>query len=110
MQFEWDKKKPFVLSARDLQPRTKGNDMKAKEKKISNELREYDFDYSKAVRGKYYKRLLSEGANIVMLEPDIAKSFVDSDAVNKALRSLLNLTKTTQRLTKHSSGRATTRR
>ena len=34
MQFEWDKKKPFVLSARDLQPRTKGNDMKAKEKKL----------------------------------------------------------------------------
>jgi hypothetical protein len=80
--------------------------MKAKEKKISDELRpEYDFDYSKAVRGKYYKRLLSEGANVVMLEPDVAKAFTDSDAVNKALRSLLDLTKTTQRLTKKSSGR-----
>jgi hypothetical protein len=65
--------------------------MKAKEKKISDELRpEYDFDYSKAIRGKYYKRLLSEGANVVMLEPDVAKSFSDSDAVNKALRSLLD--------------------
>ncbi len=85
--------------------------MKAKEKKISDELRpEYNFDYSKAVRGKYYKRLLSEGANVVMLEPDVAKSFVDSDAVNEALRSLLDLTKTTQRLTKHSSGRAVARR
>lgn len=80
--------------------------MKAKGKKISDELRpEYDFDYSKAVRGKYHKRLLSEGANVVMLEPDIAKSFPDSDAVNEALRSLLDLTKTTQRLTKKSSGR-----
>lgn len=85
--------------------------MKAKEKKIGDELRsEYDFDYSKAVHGKYYKRLLSEGANVVMLEPDVAKAFADSDAVNKALRSLLDLTKTTQRLTKHSSGRAITRR
>ena len=85
--------------------------MKAKEKKISDELRpEYDFDYSKAVRCKYYKRLISEGANVIMLEPDIAKSFVDSDAVNKALRSLLDLTKTTERLTKHSSGRAIARR
>ncbi len=85
--------------------------MKAKEKKISDELRpEYDFDYSKAVRGKYYKRLISEGANVVMLEPDVAKSFVNSDAVNEALRSLLDLTKTTQRLTKHSSGRAVARR
>lgn len=80
--------------------------MKAKGKKISDELRpEYDFDYSKAVRGKYHKRLLSEGANVVMLEPDIAKSFANSDAVNEALRSLLDLTKTTQRLTKKSSGR-----
>ncbi len=85
--------------------------MKTKKKKTTDELRpEYDFDYSKAVRGKYYKRLISEGANVVMLEPDIAKSFADSDAVNKALRSLLDLTKTTQRLTKHSSGRAAARR
>ena len=89
----------------------KGKDMKAKEKRISDELRpEYDFDYSKAVRGKYYKRILEEGANVVMLEPDVAKSFSDSDAVNDALRFLLDLTKATQRLTKHSSGRATARR
>ena len=85
--------------------------MKVKEKKISDELRpEYNFDYSKAVRGKYYKRILEEGANVVMLEPDVAKSFADSDAVNEALRSLLDLTKTTQRLTKHSSGRSIVRR
>ncbi|MDO8142237.1 MAG: hypothetical protein Q6358_12115 [Candidatus Brocadiales bacterium] len=81
--------------------------MKAIAKKNSDELRpEYNFDYSKAVRGKYYKRILDEGANVVMLEPDIAKAFVNSAAVNDALRSLLNLTKTTKRLTKHSSGRA----
>jgi len=43
---------------------------------------EYDFDYSKAVRGKYRKRLLSEGSNIVVLEPDVAKAFTDSAAVN----------------------------
>ena len=35
--------------------------MKAKEKKAVDELRpEYNFDYSKAVRGKYYKRILIE--------------------------------------------------
>lgn len=85
--------------------------MKTKGKKIRDELRpEYNFDYSKAVRGKYYKRILEEGTNVVMLEPDVAKVFVDSSAVNDALRSLLDLTKTTQRLTKHSSGRATARR
>jgi hypothetical protein len=85
--------------------------MKAKEKKSIDELRpEYNFDYSKAIRGKYYKRILEEGANVVMLEPDVAKAFVNSAAVNDALRSLLDLTKTIQRLIKHSSGRAIARR
>ncbi len=85
--------------------------MKAKEKKAVDELRpEYNFDYSKAVRGKYYKRILEEGANVVMLEPDVAKAFVDSASVNDALRSLLDLTRTTQRLTKHPSGRTIARR
>ena len=83
--------------------------MKGKTRKDKEELRhEYDFDYSKAVRGKYHKRLTTEGANIVMLEPDVAKAFVDSAAVNDALRSLLDLTKTTKRLTKKSSGRGIT--
>lgn len=85
--------------------------MKAKASKSSNDLRpEYNFDYSKAVRGKYYKRILDEGANVVMLEPDVAKAFGDSAAVNDALRALLDLTRTTRRLTKHSGARAGTRR
>lgn len=85
--------------------------MRAKKKKVSDELRpEYNFDYSKAVRGKYYKHILEEGANVVVLEPDVAEVFRDSTAVNDALRSLLDLTKTTQRLTRHSSGRVITRR
>jgi hypothetical protein len=50
---------------------------------------EYDFDYSKAVRGKYYKRLLREGSNVVVLDRDVAKAFPDSASVNKALRSVL---------------------
>ena len=66
---------------------------------------EYDFDYSKAIRGKYYKRLLREGANVVVLEPEVAKAFGDSAAVNEALRSLLDLSRSTERLTKRSSGR-----
>jgi hypothetical protein len=50
---------------------------------------EYDFDYSKAERGKYYKRLLKEGSNVVVLDRDVAKAFPDSASVNKALRSVL---------------------
>jgi len=64
--------------------------MKPKAKDVADELRpEYDFDYSKAVRGKYYRRLLKEGSNVVVLEPDVAKAFPNSDAVNDALRSVL---------------------
>ena len=64
---------------------------------------EYDFDYSKAVRGKYCKRLLQEGANVVVLEPDVAKAFGNSATVNKALRSLLDFSRSTQHLTKRSA-------
>ena len=69
-----------------------------------DELRpEYEFDYSKAVRGKYFKQLMTEGANVVVLEPDIAKVFKSSTAVNDALRSLLDITRSTQRLTRLSN-------
>jgi len=67
---------------------------------------EYQFDYSGAVRGKYFHRLLKEGANIVVLEPDVARAFRSSAAVNEALRSLLTMLEATRRLTKRSSGRA----
>ena len=60
---------------------------------------EYNFDYSTAVRGKYYRRLLREGANVAVLEPDVAKVFRSSAAVNEALRSLLKISETTHRLT-----------
>ncbi|MDO8957767.1 MAG: hypothetical protein Q7V48_05625 [Deltaproteobacteria bacterium] len=84
--------------------------MKTKSTNIAEDLRpEYNFDYSKAVRGKYFKRLLEEGANVVVLEPDVAKAFGNSAAVNDALRSLLDLTRSTQRLTRRSSRRSKTR-
>jgi len=81
--------------------------MKANIQIENDEMRpEYQFDYSKAVRGKYYRHLLKEGANVVVLEPDVAKAFRSSAAVNEALRSLLNMSEATRRLTKRSSGRA----
>lgn len=40
------------------------------------------------VRGKYAARI-AEASNIVVLEPQVAKAFPNSRAVNKALRSLL---------------------
>jgi len=79
--------------------------MKAKTRAEQDEMRpEYDFDYSTAVRGKYYRRLLEEGANVIVLDPDIAKAFRDSAAVNEALRSLLEISEATRRLTSRSRG------
>jgi hypothetical protein len=84
----------------------RGNAMKAKKQVQQDEMRdEYDFDYSTAVRGKYYRRLLKEGTNVVVLEPDVAKAFRSSAAVNEALRSLLKMSEETKRLTTRSGGR-----
>ena len=72
--------------------------MKKASPKRSDELRaEYDLkSLSGRVRGKYYRRY-AEGTNVVLLEPDVAKAFRSSDAVNKALRMLLSIaSKTTK--------------
>ena len=77
--------------------------MKRKKTKRDEMRDEYAFDYSKAVRGKHFQRLMKEGANVVVLEPDVAKAFRGSAAVNDALRSLLQVSKTTLRLTTRTS-------
>ncbi len=75
--------------------------MKRKTRAQGDDLRpNYNFDYSKAVRGKYYRRIMREGANVAILEPDVAKAFRTSAAVNEALRSLLQISETTRRLTR----------
>ena len=71
---------------------------------------EYNFTGNKGVRGKYYRayrqgqkvRIEREDGSVtvqyftledgaVMLEPDVRKYFPDSEAVNKTLRSLIEL-------------------
>ena len=85
--------------------------MKTRARTERDEVRpEYDFDYSTAVRGKYDRRLLKEGANVVVLDPDVARSFRSSAAVNEALRALLTLSEATRRLTTRSSARPRRRR
>ena len=47
---------------------------------------EYDLSQLKGgVRGKYYSKAIA-GTNLVLIEPDLAKLFPDSAAVNRALR------------------------
>jgi len=97
-------RKPYASSARDELRRAKGDDLRRKIQVPNDELRpEYSFDYSKAVRGKYYRRLMKEGANVVVLEPDVAKAFRDSAAVNDALRALLAVARSSRRQTPRST-------
>jgi hypothetical protein len=35
--------------------------------------------------------VFSEGANVIVLDPDVAKVFTDSESVNKALRALAGI-------------------
>ena len=66
---------------------------------LEDDLRpEYDFDFSKAVRGKYYKQYI-ESSNVVVLEPDVAAAFKNADAVNQALRAMLKFAEQTSSLT-----------
>jgi hypothetical protein len=81
---------------------------KEKKKKVDELRPEYDFDYSRAIRGKYCRRLIEEGSNVVILDHDVAKAFHDSASVNEALRSLLEITRSTKRLTRRSPGSAET--
>jgi hypothetical protein len=60
---------------------------KPTKRKTRDELRP-EYDFSRGVRGKYAKRY-AEGTNVVVLAPDVAKAFPNSDAVNQALRGLM---------------------
>ncbi len=49
-----------------------------------------EYDFSGAVRGKYYERY-RQGSNVVLLDPDVSDAFPNATAVNEALRLLVSL-------------------
>ena len=55
-----------------------------------------EYDFSKGVRGKYAEKY-KEGTNIVLLDPELRKSFPNDKAVNEALREFLELKKANDR-------------
>ena len=66
--------------------------MNQDKQELPDELRqEYDFSQmGKSVRGKYTAEYQKEN-NLILLEPDVAKAFPDSESVNKALRLLIEI-------------------
>lgn len=65
-------------------------------KRESDELRpEYRReDFGEVVRGKYALRC-REASNVVVISPDVQKAFPNAQAVNDALRGLLELARAT---------------
>ncbi len=49
-----------------------------------------EYDFSGGVRGKYAGRF-PKGSNVVVLDPDVAQVFTDSESVNQALRALAEI-------------------
>lgn len=58
--------------------------------KSNDDLRpEYDLkSLGKGIRGKYYERY-QKGTNVVVIDPDLTKSFPNTKSVNDALREVL---------------------
>lgn len=68
---------------------------KATKSKANREMLD-EYDFSRGVRGKYAKRY-AQGTNVVVLSPDVAAFFPDSDAVNEALRGLVKIARKSTR-------------
>jgi hypothetical protein len=57
---------------------------------------EYRFDYSKAKPNRFASRV-DQSRLVVALDPEVSKVFTTPDAVNKALRALIEAMPTTTR-------------
>ena len=67
---------------------------KSRGEKVDDLRPEYDLDQllKGGVQGKYADRY-REGTNLVLLAPDVAEAFPTEEAVNEALRLVIQLTK-----------------
>jgi len=75
---------------------------KAAAKKNNDDLRaEYDLSQLKGgVRGKYYREATA-GTNLVLIDPELANVFPDTESVNRALRLLVNTAESAASSTRH---------
>ena len=49
-----------------------------------------EYDFTGGVRGKHHEAY-RQGTNVVVLDPEVARVFRDSEAVNRALRLVIKL-------------------
>jgi urate oxidase len=55
-----------------------------------------EYDFRGGARGTYAARY-AQGSNVVVLSPDVAKLFPDSESVNRALRACGEIIRTQRR-------------
>jgi hypothetical protein len=63
-----------------------------------------EYDLRGGVRGKYYQQY-REGTNVILLDPDVAAVFRDSESVNQALRVLIKAASQLEVATPHKAER-----
>src|SRR4051794_26467131 len=73
--------------AHALRPLARGNDMSQDSNKTRDPMVD-EYDFSGGVRGKYVNPFPKGNKVVVVLEPDVAEIFKDSESVNRALRDL----------------------
>ena len=77
-----------ALSVQEQQAAESANFMRKAPSKSSRESIQDEYDFSHGVRGKYARRY-AQGTNVVVLEPDVARVFSNSEAVNASLRKII---------------------
>ena len=90
----------YESSARGRRPEGNANNMKKESAAKSDDDLRPEYDLSKlkgGVRGKYYREAVA-GTNLMLIEPDLAEIFPDSEAVNRALRLLVDTAESAARL------------
>ena len=70
-----------------------GGSMSQESKPTGKDEMRDEYDIRGGVRGKYFERY-RQGTNVVLLEPDVAAVFHDSQSVNRALRMLIDVART----------------
>jgi hypothetical protein len=86
--------KGFLLPATSGRPMKKKPSAKKPARRTKAAMRP-EYDFTKGVRGKYAARL-KPGSQVVVLDPDVAAAFGDARAVNRALRTLIEVMPTRQ--------------
>ncbi len=77
-----------ALSVQEQPAAESSSFMRKTPSKLSRESIQHEYDFSQGVRGKYVRRY-AQGTNVVVLEPDVAKVFSNSKAVNASLRKII---------------------